>query len=152
MDSAILIGNLLKAVHVLFVAMGIGGGIAQNFLLKKFRTASANEAAASERMALAVTKVVEFYGLLIALVTGLIVGIYTGAFGTGGYLHAKTLLVVILVGLSHVDLRNLKRMVALREAGKAEEVDSVKQKHLRFGTISMLFVVVIVLLVVMKPF
>ncbi len=152
MDSEILIGDLFKTLHVLFVAMGIGGGLTQNFLLIKFRAASANEAAASERMALAVTKFVEFYGLVIALVTGLIVGIYTGAFGAGGYLHAKTLLVVILLGLSHVDLRNLKRMVALREAGKADEVNTVKQKHLRFGRIGMLFVVVIVLLVVMKPF
>lgn len=152
MNSEILIGNLLKTVHVLFVSMGIGGVIVQAFLLRKFRSASASEAAASERMALAVTKFTESYGFLVAFVTGLILAIYTGAFGTGGYLHAKTLFVVFLLGLSHVDLRNLKRMIALREAGKAQEVDHVKKTHLLFATINLSLILVIVLLVVMKPF
>lgn len=152
MNSEILIGNLLKTVHVIFVSMGIGGVVAQVYLLQKFRSASANEAAASERMALALTRFAEFYGFLIAFVTGLVLAIYTSAFSTGGYLHAKTLAVIFLLGLSHVDLRNIKRMIALREAGKTHEVDRVKQTHVLFAAINLALIVVIVALVVMKPF
>ncbi len=152
MSSEVLIGPLLKTVHVMFVAMGIGGVLVQSYLLRKFRAAGASDAAASERMALAVTKFPENYGFLIAFVSGLILALYNGEFGTGGYLHAKTLFVVILLGLAHVDLRNLKRMIALREAGKAQEADQVKQKHLRFANVSTVLIVVIVVLVVMKPF
>ncbi len=152
MDSQFLTEHLLKIVHVLFVSMGIGGVIAQLHLLKKFRSASPSEAAASERMALALTKFAEFYGFLVAFLSGLVLAIKTGAFGTGGYLHVKSLLVIFLLGLGHVDLRNIKRMIALREAGKTQEVDSVKQTHLLFASFSMVLVVVIVALVVMKPF
>ncbi|NUO78875.1 hypothetical protein HUU05_02280 [candidate division KSB1 bacterium] len=151
MDSGNLIG-LLKTVHVLFVSIGIGGILIQGFLLRKFRAAGASEAAASERMALAITKFAESYGLLIAFLTGLLLGIITGEFGGRAYLHVKSLLALVLVGLSHVDLRNLKRMIALREAGKAQEADQVKQKHLHVATVSTVLIVVIVVLVVMKPF
>lgn len=152
MDAAMLSDHLLKIVHVLFVSMGIGGVIAQRHLLMKFRNASPSEAAASERMALALTKFAEFYGFLVAFVSGLILALKTGAFGTGGYLHVKSLLVIFLLGLGHLDLRNIKRMIALREAGKAQEVERVKQTHLLFAAINMVLIVIIVALVVMKPF
>jgi uncharacterized membrane protein len=150
MASGTLLG-LLKIVHVLFVAMGIGGVITQNFLVRKFRTASVNEAAASERMALAVARFMESYGLLLALLSGLPLGVLTGDLARG-YLHAKILAVIFLLGLSHVDLRRLKRMIALREAGKAQEVDRVKQTHLLFAAIESALILVIVALAVMKPF
>ncbi|MEK7726859.1 MAG: hypothetical protein AAB354_00530 [candidate division KSB1 bacterium] len=152
MNSEILSGQLLKIVHLLFVSMGIGGVIAQMHLLKKFRNAAPNEAAASERMALALVRYAEFYGFLVAFVTGLILAIKTGAFGTGGYLHVKTLLVLFLLGLGHVDMRNLKRMIALREAGNVQAVAGVKQTHLLVASLALTLSVVIVALVVIKPF
>jgi len=72
MAAEILIGQVLKIIHLVFVITGVGGALVQLFLLRKFRTASATEQEASEKMALAVAKYVEFYGLLLALVTGLL--------------------------------------------------------------------------------
>ena len=152
MNLSILGTHLLKTVHLLFVVVGVGGAVAQLFLLLKYRRATHAETAASENMALTLTKFVEFYGLVLAFVTGLILALMTGAFGTGGYLHAKTTLVVVMLGFSHVELRNLKRMVALRAEGKAAEADQVKQNHLTLGAFSLLMVVVIVFLVINKPF
>ncbi len=152
MDFEILAGQLLKIVHIVFVIAGVGGALAQLFVLRRFRAATPVEQEASEKMALAMTKYLEFYGLLLALVTGLILGIFTKAFGTGGWLHAKSALVVVLAGLSHIDLRNLKRILALRAAGKVAEAKQVKSSHLLFGGFSMVLTLLIVVLVVMKPF
>ena len=132
--------------------MGMGGLLAKRYLLIKFRTAGAGEAAASERMALAIARTVEMYGFLVAFVTGLILAITTGAFGTGGYLHAKTLLVVILMGLGHAITGKIKRMIALREAGQEQEIARLKQTHTLLSGIAVALIVVIVALVVMKPF
>ena len=142
----------MKIVHLAFIIAGVGGALAQLFVLRRFRAATPVEQEASEKMALAMTRYLEFYGLLLALVTGLILGIYTKAFGTGGWLHAKSALVVVLIGLSHIDLRNLKRMLALRAAGKVAEAKQVKSSHLLFGGFNMLLTLLIVVLVVMKPF
>lgn len=152
MDFEILTGQLLKIIHVLFVIAGVGGALAQLSLLRRFRTASAAEQEASEKMALAVAKYLEFYGLTIALVTGLVLGIFTNAFGTGGWLHAKSALVLVLTGLAHIDLRQLKRMIALRAEGKVAEADQVKSSHLLFGGFNMLLTLIIVALAVIKPF
>ncbi len=152
MDFAILAGHLLKIVHILFVIAGVGGAMTQLFLLRKFRSASVVEQEASEKMALAVTRYVEFYGLVTALLTGLILAIFTNAFSTGSWLHAKSTLVVVLVGLSHLDLRNLKRMIALRAEGKAAEANQVKNSHLLFGGFNLLLAMLTIVLVVMKPF
>jgi len=84
--------------------------------------------------------------------SAVISGIVTNAFSTGGWLHAKSTLVVVLTGLAHVDLRHLKRMVALRAEGKVAEAGQVKSKHLLFGSINILLTVIIIALVVMKPF
>lgn len=151
MESGTLLG-LVKTAHIFFVSLGLGGILIQSFLLRKFRHAGAGEAAASERMALAVTKFAESYGLMIAFVTGLILGMMTGEFKGRSYLHVKSLLALVLVGLAHVDLRNLKRMIALREGGQAEAADQVKQKHLFFSTVNTVLVIIVVVLVVLKPF
>jgi putative membrane protein len=152
MDFEILAGHLLKIVHIAFVIAGVGGALAQLFVLRRFRSGTPVEQEASEKMALAITKYLEFYGLLFALITGIILGVFTKAFGTGGWLHAKSALVVVLVGLAHIDLRQLKRMLALRAAGKVAEAKQVKSSHLLFGGFNMLLTLLIVALVVMKPF
>ena len=152
MDLEIFAGHLLNIVQIDFVLAGGGGALAQLFVLRRFRDATAVEQEASEKMALAITRNLEFYGLVLALATGLILGIFTKAFGTGGWLHAKSALVVVLVGLSHIDLRNLKRILALRAAGKVAEAKQVKSTHLLFGGFNMLLILLTVALVVMKPF
>jgi putative membrane protein len=152
MNSEILIGHLLKITHIIFFIAGVGGGMAQDFLVRRFRNASTGEQEASEKMAFAVSKYVEFYGLMLALLTGLILGIFTGAFGTGGWLHAKSVLVVVLIGMAHVDLRHLKKIIALRAESKTSEIIQIKSRHLSFGYFNMLLVLLITLLAVMKPF
>jgi putative membrane protein len=152
MDVEILAGHLLKIVHIIFVIAGVGGALGQYFVLRRFRSAAPLEQEASEKMALALTKYLEFYGFVLALVTGLVLGIFTKAFGTGGWLHAKSALVLVLAGLSHIDLRNLKRVLALRAAGKVAEARQVKSTHLVIGGFNMLLALLIIALVVMKPF
>jgi len=152
MDFEILAGHLLKIIHLLFVIAGLGAVVAQLFVLRRFRNAAPAEQAASENMALTLTKYLAFYGLTLAFVSGLILAIYTGAFGTGGWLHAKTVLVVLLLGLAHMDLRNLKRIQALRAEGKTAEAQQVKARHLRFGSLSTVLALLVIALVVMKPF
>ena len=152
MDFNILAGHLLKIVHSLFVLAGVGGAAAQLFLLRRFRAATPAEQDASEKMALALTRYLEFYGLALAFVSGLALGILTQAFGTGGWLHAKSTLVLVLLGLSHVDLRHLKRMIALRAEGKIAEVDQVKSSHLMFGSFNLVLALLAIALVVIKPF
>lgn len=152
MNAEILIGQLLKVTHIIFFIAGAGGGMVQDFLVRRFRHASPGEQEASEKMAFAVAKYVENYGLLLALVSGLVLAFFTNAFGTGGWLHAKTVLVLVLTGMAHLDLRHLKQINALRGEGKTAGIDRIKSKHLAFGLFNMLLVALIALLAVMKPF
>ena len=148
----LILADLVKTIHLFCIFAGIGGAISQALILQKHRNADAREAEASEKMALVITKFAEFYGLVLAFVTGMILAVITNAFSHGGYLHAKTTLVIVLIGLSHVDLRNLKRMVALRGEGKTAEANQLKQTHLILSKFSLLIAIAIVILVVFKPF
>ena len=150
----VILNDIVKTIHVVFVCAGVGGFLAQMILLHRFKgeNVPAAEAAASETMALALTRFVEFYGLLLALITGFGLAFMIGAFKGAGYLHAKIVLVLVLVGLSHFELRNLKRMVALRAEGKIAEVNQLKQTHLSLGMFTLLLVAAVVFLVINKPF
>lgn len=146
-----VITNLLKILHLLFIFMGVGGALSQFFLVRRFRQAHPSDAEASEKMAVVLARILEVYGLLFALITGVLLAIKMDAF-RNGYLHVKILLVLIVVGLSHMELVNLKRMVALRADGKAAEATQLKQKHLMLTSLSLVLVVAITFLVVFKPF
>ena len=149
--SGDFITNLLKVLHLFFIIMGVGGALGQFLLVRRFRQAHPSDAEASEKMAVVLARFLEVYGLLFALITGVLLAFKMDAF-RNGYLHVKILLVLIVVGLSHMELSNLKRMVALRAAGKSSEEGQLKQKHLMFTSVSLLLIVVITWLVVFKPF
>lgn len=150
----VILADIVKTVHVIFVCAGVGGFLAQMILLQRFKgeNVPAQDAAASENMALALTRYVEFYGLLLALISGFGLAFLIGAFKGAGYLHAKIVLVLVLVGLSHFELRNLKRMVALRAEGKTAELNQLKQTHLSLGMFNLLLVAAVIFLVIDKPF
>ncbi|MDZ7267967.1 MAG: hypothetical protein ONB48_10305 [candidate division KSB1 bacterium] len=143
--------NLLKTLHLLFIIAGAGGALGQYVLVRRFRQAHTTDAEASEKMALVLTRFLEVYGLLLAFVTGLILAVLTGAFAAG-YLHLKIVLVLIVIALSHLELRNLKRMAALRAQGQGAEAAQLKQRHLWITALALTLLVVIILLVIFKPF
>lgn len=143
--------NLLKSLHLLCIIAGAGGALGQYLLVRRFRQAHTTDAEASEKMALILTRFLEVYGLLLAFVTGLILAFLTNAFAAG-YLHVKIALVLVVIGLSHMELKNLKAMVALRAQGKSAEAAQLKQRHLFVTALALASLVVIVLLVIFKPF
>ena len=153
--------DMVKTIHLLCVFTGVGGFITATIILMKNKgeNVAAADVQASEQMALQITRYVEFYGLVLALITGFGLAFLSDTLGSpvgeasrgflkAGYIHIKIVLVLVLIGLSHFSLRSLKRVVALRTEGKTAEADQLKQTHLSLGNFSLVLIIAIVFLVI----
>ncbi len=124
--------NWLKVLHLLAVMMAVSGAMAQLFILSKYRRAGSAEAEASEKMALAIFRALAFPGVMVAFLLGLGLAGVMGKF-TEPWVHAKLTLVLIWVVLAHMQLRGMKRLVALRASGDTAALEKTKSVQLNIS-------------------
>jgi uncharacterized membrane protein len=134
--------NGLKLFHLLAVMLAVGGAISQLIMLSKYR-ASAAEAEASERAALAIFRALAFPGVMTAFVLGLALAAVMGKFSEP-WVHAKLTLVLIWIVLAHVQLRGGKRIAELRASNDVATLEKTKAGQINMSR----GVAVLILLVV----
>jgi len=140
--------NWLKLAHLLTVMMAVGGALAQFILITKSRQSGA-EAAANEKMALAIFRALAFPGLMLALVLGLGLAGVSGKFSEP-WIHVKMTAVLIWLILAHMELFGLKKMISQRAAANSNAVGKIKSRHLMFGKINFILILAIVYLAVFR--
>jgi protoporphyrinogen IX oxidase len=135
----------VKSLHIVFIASWFAGlfylpRIFVNLAMEKDRTAN-------ERLLLMARKLYRFMTMLAvpALVFGLWLWLGYGIGKSSGWLHAKLALVIVLIGYHHACGSLLKKF----EAGK--NVRSHKW-YRWFNEAPVILLLVIVILVVVKPF
>jgi len=140
--------NWLKFAHLLTVMMAVGGALAQFILITRSRQ-SGGEAAANEKMALAVFRTLAFPGLMLAFVLGLGLAGVSGKFSEP-WIHVKMTAVFIWLILAHMELSGLKKMVSQRIASNSNAVGKIKSRHLMIGKINLILILAIVYLAVFR--
>jgi putative membrane protein len=139
--------NWVKVLHLIAVMMAVSGAIAQLFILSKSRRAGAAEAEANEKMASAIFRALAFPGVMVAFLLGLGLAGVMGKFAEP-WLHAKMTLVLIWVVLAHMQLRGMKRLVALRASGDTAALEKTKSVQLNISRgVSVLVLVIFYLAV-----
>src|SRR5574341_1002289 len=141
--------NWVKVLHLLAVATAVSGALAQLFILSKSRRAGATEAEAGEKMASSIFRGLAFPGVMVALVLGLILAGVMGKFAES-WLHAKMTLVLNWVVLAHMQLRGMKRMLALRAAGDMAKKKKTKSVQINISRVVAVLVLVIFYLAVFR--
>ncbi len=136
----------LKAGHIIFMVFWLAGLFMlprQAIYLLDHEAGSAGEAKWAVRMG-KLRKIILTPSLLIVWVLGLALAMSTGAF-TQGWFHVKLLLVLVLTGYHGWFVGQTKKMV------QGERPLTEKQLRL-FGEVPGLLLVLIVILVVIRPF
>lgn len=135
----------VKAFHIVFVASWFAGLFYLPRIFVNLAQVEPGSQAERDRLLLMARKLARFMTILAvpALVLGL--WLWLGYGFKGGWMHAKLLLVVLLLGYHHACLRILKGF----------EQGSNRRSHVWFrwfNEVPVLMMLVIVLLVVVKPF
>ena len=144
---------VLKFVHILAVAIGVGALMAEYVLLLAHKRSEESELRrASEKMAFAVVKKVASPALLLAFVLGIGVAMTNMAYFKLGHMHVKMLLALFLVGLPHLEGANLRKMIAAAEAKDEVQINALKKRHSVYMTIGSVLILAVFSLIVFKPF
>jgi len=139
----------LRLFHLLAIMLAVGGTIAQFIIVSKSRHASATEAAANEKTALAIFRRMAFPGVMLAFLLGLGLAIKLEAFREP-WLHIKMTAALIWVVLAHLELGALKKMVARRGAGDNAALEKIKSRHLLIDKIVMALILLTVYFAVFR--
>jgi protoporphyrinogen IX oxidase len=133
----------VKALHIVFVTAWFAG----LFYLPRIlvNLALENDAAARTRLLTMARKLYRFMSPLAALALGFGLWLWLGYGITGAWLHAKLVLVVLLIGYHHACGALLKKF----EAG-ANTRSHVWYRW--FNEVPVLLLLLVVILVVVKPF
>ena len=144
----------LKLLHIFFICLAVGAFLVQYVIVARYmRSEDTALRRASESIALTSAQILEQPGLIIALLSGLALSfVNTGYWSAGGFLHAKTLFVVILLGLSHMAKARLKKIKTAAEQVDEVGVNTHKKKVLLFYKIQLIVVLIIMVLILFKPF
>ena len=139
----------IKAFHIVFVASWFAGLFYLPRLFVNLASVPADSHAERERLLLMARKLYRFSSLLmvVALALGLVLWLGYGiGRGPGNYwLHAKLLLVVLVIGYHHACSRLLTKFIASR--------NTRSHKWFRwFNEVPVLLLLAAVILVVVKPF
>ena len=135
----------IKSLHIVFVASWFAGLFYLPRIFVNLAQVEPGSQAERDRLLLMARKLARFMTLLAvpALVFGL--WLWLGYGISGGWMHAKLLLVLLLLGYHHACLRILKGF----EQGRN------RRSHVWFrwfNEVPVLMMLVIVILVVVKPF
>ena len=136
----------IKALHIVFVASWFAGLFYLPRLFVNLREVPFDSHAERERLLMMARKLYRFSSLLMVPAVGLGLWLWLAYFRpTGGWLHAKMFLVVLVIGYHHA-CRLLLR--------KFEQFANVKsERWFRvFNESAVLLFTAIVILVVVKPF
>ncbi len=135
----------VKAFHIVFVAAWFAGLFYLPRLFVNLAMVPADSHAERERLLLMARKLYRFTNLLMLPAVGLGLWLWLGWGVTGGWMHAKLALVVVVLGYHDACRRLLRRFEALdnRRSHRWYRV---------FNEVSVLLFAAIVVLVVVKPF
>ena len=143
----------IKFLHVLMAAIGVGAMISQYALLLLFRRSSDNTVRrASESMAFAIAKKVTSPAFLIALLLGLLMAILNTSYFKLGYIHVKLLFVIILTGLTYIEIANFRKMQQAADVKDEVAINALKKRHIIFMAVGSVLVLGIFYLIILKPF
>ncbi|MFQ5629123.1 MAG: CopD family protein [bacterium] len=143
----------IKFLHVLAVAIGVGALVAEYILLITFRRSEDTlQRRASENMAYTIVKNIATHALLLAFIFGMGMIVLNTAYLKFGHIHVKMLLAVILVGMSHVEKANLRKMLSAAEAKDEVTINTLKKRHTVFISLGSVLIVAIFYLIILKPF
>ena len=134
-----------KALHIVFVTSWFAGLFYLPRLFVNLAMLGPDEGAVRDRLLLMSRKLLRFMGPLAGLAVGLGLWLWLGEGISGGWMHAKLTLVLLLVGYHHYCARLLRDF----EAGRNTR-SHVWFRWFNEAPVLVLFVVVI--LVVLKPF
>jgi uncharacterized membrane protein len=144
--------KLLILVHLAGFAAYVGAGFAQQQFMG--RSGAGGLAAVLrdhyERLAATIATKIEVPAIGVQVVTGVTFIALTPAWLHYGWLHAKLTCVVILMGLSHAEMFNARKIVAARAAqgdAAADAIAARKKRHALMGTIGSVLVAAVLVLV-----
>ena len=137
----------VKALHLIFVAAWFAGLFYLPRIYVNLAGVHADSHAERERLLLMARRLYRFASILMvpALAFGLLLWLYYGVGKGTGWLHAKLLLVVLVLGYHHACRRLLR--------GFEQFANRRSERWLRvFNEMSVLLFAAIVVLVIVKPF
>lgn len=134
-----------KALHIVFVTSWFAGLFYLPRLFVNLAMLGPEEGAVRDRLLLMSRKLLRFMGPLAGLAVGFGLWLWLGEGISGGWMHAKLTLVLLLIGYHHYCARLLRDF----EAGRNTR-SHVWYRWFNEAPVLVLFVVVI--LVVLKPF
>lgn len=135
----------IKSLHIVFVASWFAGLFYLPRIFVNLAQVEPGSQAERDRLLLMARKLARFMTILALPALALGLWLWLGYGFKGGWMHAKLLLVVLLLGYHHACLRILKGF----EQGRN------RRSHVWFrwfNEVPVLMMLVIVLLVVVKPF
>ena len=141
---------VLKFFHLVGFAAFLGGGFAQQQLMKTSSRAGLTEAVRNEResLAAAVATKIEVPGLFAQLALGIGLVALTPTYLKQAWLHGKLTFVLVLLVLSHLEMFNARKIVSMRAEGAPEsEIAPLKKKHAVMGAIGGVCVIAVLLFV-----
>lgn len=147
-----MIHKALILIHLVGFAAYLGAGFAQ----QRFMARSAFTGIAPvvrdeyERLAAATVTKIELPSLVVQVVIGVVFLVMTPMWLTQGWLHGKLACVVVLLGLSHAEMFNARKIVKLRSAqgdGANTAIDALKRRHATFGAVGTAALVSLIALV-----
>lgn len=144
--------KILIFFHLVGFAAYIGAGFAQQQLMKK--SAEGGLAAAIrdeyERLAAFVSAKIEGPAIGVQILTGITFLVMVPDWLHMGWLHAKLGCVFLLLGLTHAERANARKIVAARKErgdAAAEEIARRKARHASMGAIGAGLIVAVIALV-----
>jgi protoporphyrinogen IX oxidase len=135
----------IKAFHLVFVASWFAGLFYLPRILVNLAQVKDNSAAERERLIGMGLRLYRFASLLMVPALALGVWMWLGYGVTGGWLHAKLVVVIAVIGYHHF-CRSLLRKFEQRSNQRGERWFRV------FNEVSVLLFIAAVVLVVVKPF
>ena len=147
-----MVHKVLIFLHLLGFAAFLGAAFAQ----QQFITRSTRDGLASavrdeyERLAASILAQIELPALFLQVATGITLIVLTPLWLTQGWLHGKLTCVVVLLGLSHAEMFNARKIVKAREAqgeGANDAIRARKSRHATLGLVGTLAVAVLLVLV-----
>ncbi|HEX3769486.1 MAG TPA: DUF2269 family protein [Polyangiaceae bacterium] len=147
-----ILHKVVILIHLVGFAAYVGAGFAQQQFMTRSREAGLAAAVRDEyeRLAATILTRIELPAIFVQVVTGVIFIGMTPQWLQQPWIHGKLTCVVILLGLSHAEMFNARRIVKARAArgdAAAEEIAKRKSRHGAMGLVGTLAVVAIVALV-----
>ncbi len=144
--------KILVLLHLVGFAAYLGAGFSQQNFLRKSRQGGLAAAVRDEyeRLTAMVLTKIEVPAMGAQVVTGIAFIAMSPEWMRMGWLHAKLACVLGLIGLSHAEMFNARKIVKARAAqgdGANEEIEARKGRHALYGTIGTVLVVAVLGLV-----